>query len=170
MVRVIFLHFFAFFIHFDKLIWRPPGPLCPLPPPHYGIMAYYCWDSTAWWQITQRLTAAKSNLCWQSYLATGWPHVAANWHWLGRTWLPGAKSWGNIFASAWGRLRCGFAAFNTASSWFFNLFKSDTSSCSSIRIICAPPFFCWQNVYICNHAQIAAGILLLVKLVEGQLL
>ena len=27
MVRVIFLHFFAFFVHFDKLIWRPPGPL-----------------------------------------------------------------------------------------------------------------------------------------------
>ena len=29
MVRVILLHFDAFFVHFDKLIRRPPGPLCP---------------------------------------------------------------------------------------------------------------------------------------------
>ena len=28
MVRVILLHFDAFFVHFDKLIRRPPGPLC----------------------------------------------------------------------------------------------------------------------------------------------
>ena len=27
MVRVVFLHFVAFFVHFDKLIRRPPGPL-----------------------------------------------------------------------------------------------------------------------------------------------
>ena len=27
MVRVIFLHFVAFFVHFDKLIRWPPGPL-----------------------------------------------------------------------------------------------------------------------------------------------
>ena len=29
MVRVILLHFDAFFVQFDKLIRRPPGPLCP---------------------------------------------------------------------------------------------------------------------------------------------
>ena len=32
MVRVILLHFDAFFVHFDKLIRRPPGPLWGVPP------------------------------------------------------------------------------------------------------------------------------------------
>ena len=32
MVRVILLHFDAFFVHFDKLIRWPPGPLCPPTP------------------------------------------------------------------------------------------------------------------------------------------
>ena len=32
MVRVILLHFDAFFVHFDKLIRRPPCPLCPPSP------------------------------------------------------------------------------------------------------------------------------------------
>ena len=31
MVRVKLFHFVWFFEHFDKLIRRPPGPLCPPP-------------------------------------------------------------------------------------------------------------------------------------------
>ena len=37
MVRVTLPRFAAFFVHFDKLIRQPPGPLCPPPIRDYVI-------------------------------------------------------------------------------------------------------------------------------------